>query len=69
MERLLTTNELCKILQVRRETIHRWRKAGLPYKKPVGAIRYDVEEVKAWLGQHNQNRNTEDMRDGGELHE
>jgi excisionase family DNA binding protein len=51
MSKLLTMKELTDLLKVHRATVHRWRnERGLPCKRiGPGSVRYDLEEVKAWM--------------------
>jgi excisionase family DNA binding protein len=47
---LLSKIELAERLGVSTQTIDRWRKVGLPFKRAgVKLIRFDFEEVTAWL--------------------
>ncbi len=49
---LITTEELSKIIRVKKEVIERWRyqkKFDLPYIKVGGKIRYSVDDVEKWL--------------------
>jgi predicted DNA-binding transcriptional regulator AlpA len=48
--RLLTTSEICDVLQVGRVALWRWRELGMPYA-PLGTrcIRYNLSEVLSWL--------------------
>lgn len=49
---LITTEELAKIIRVKKEVIERWRyqkKFDLPYIKVGGKIRYSVDDVEKWL--------------------
>ncbi|HYF75446.1 MAG TPA: helix-turn-helix domain-containing protein [Candidatus Nitrosocosmicus sp.] len=70
MNTLRTTEEICKILKVRRETLFKWRKYGLPFKRIMGVIRYDLEEVAAWvLSQNGSRAAVTDISLGGEKDE
>lgn len=45
-ERMLTTEEACKIAKVSRPTLHRWKKAGLvPYVKIGKNVRYKHSDL------------------------
>ncbi len=46
---LLPPDELAMALRVSRKTIVKLGRDGLPSQKVAGLIRYDLEEVKAWL--------------------
>lgn len=45
----LTTKELMDILKVSRDSIVRWRKDNMPYKKINGTVRFDLKEVLRWI--------------------
>jgi excisionase family DNA binding protein len=51
MNEYLTTKDLTEKLKVTRETIHQWRKQGLPFFKVGGSIRFDPEKVNEWITQ------------------
>lgn len=55
---LLTTDQIAEVYDVHRDTIYRWRKAGMPFKKlGTRTFRYDLEEVKTWRAeQRNKNK-------------
>lgn len=47
-DRLLTTEEACKMAQVSRPTLHRWKKAGIiPYVKVGKNVRYKYSDLMA----------------------
>lgn len=46
---LLTTQEVMDLLKVRRNTVYRLRESGLPYIKLGRSVRYDREDVIAWV--------------------
>lgn len=49
-ERMLTTEEACKMAQVSRPTLHRWKAAGLiPYVKIGKSVRYRHSDLLAVL--------------------
>ena len=48
---LLTTNEVMDLLKVRRNTVYKLREAGLPYIKLGRSVRYDQDDVIAWVHQ------------------
>jgi excisionase family DNA binding protein len=48
-DNLLKTDELAKQLRVSPRTIHTLRENGLPALKVGGSIRFDLQEVLAWL--------------------
>lgn len=47
----LTTKDMQDIFKVDRSTIYKWRKAGLPYYKLGGYVRFKESEVMAWVEQ------------------
>ena len=48
--KLVTTKEMAEILSVHENTLFNWAKEGMPrYKLGSNAVRYDVEEVLAWV--------------------
>lgn len=51
MGRLLSTPELAGRLDVSPRTLEKWRyeRRGPAYKKVGGAVRYDEDDVVAWL--------------------
>ena len=49
MKNLLTTRQLCERLNVTRQAVYKWRKAGCPTVVGAPLCRYDYEEVIAWL--------------------
>lgn len=49
---IIDTITLMRRLNVEREAINRWRRAGLPYLKAPGSrgtVRFDYADVVAWL--------------------
>lgn len=49
MKNLITTKTLSELLSVTEVTIWRWRKEGMPFKKLGSRVRFDYDEVIAWL--------------------
>ena len=49
--RLMTTEQLCAELNIKRQTLYRWRCAGMPYV-PLGvrAVRYSLHDVLEMAG-------------------
>lgn len=45
----LTTKDLCERLKITRQSVYDWRKQGMPYKKFGKLVRFEYDEVKAWL--------------------
>lgn len=56
LDRLLTTEELMEHFSVTRQTIYNWRKEGMPYKKYVKLVRFDLREVIDWLEKRDGNK-------------
>jgi excisionase family DNA binding protein len=54
MTRLLTTRAVADLLGLHPETVlRRWRAGELPgYRISSNALRFDADEVAAWLEQH-----------------
>jgi excisionase family DNA binding protein len=48
-ETLLTTQEVADFLRVSIKTVFNLRKTGLPYLQLGGAVRFDSQEVRAYL--------------------
>lgn len=47
---LLTTKQVCELLQIDRTTLHKWRKNGFPFiKTPTGLIRFNEQDIRQWL--------------------
>ena len=63
IKKLIKTTDLCNLLEVTRQTIYRWRQAGMPVAIDNTAdlqgktIRYDWDDVRRWL---NRNRWSDD---------
>lgn len=51
---LLTTADLMEKLKVSRDMLYRLRKAGLPFIKIGGSIRYNFQDVGEWLEKQNE---------------
>ena len=54
--KLLSTRQLAGILQVTRQAIYKWRKAGMPVSvnnsgRRGRVIRYNYDEVVIWLNE------------------
>lgn len=48
---MITKKELSESLKVTPVTIDRWMKKGMPYlKAPNGTVRFELDEVKRWMG-------------------
>lgn len=49
MNELLTAGELSKKIKISPQTIHRWRKKGMPSIKGERAVRFDYLDVLRWM--------------------
>jgi len=50
MEKLLTPEEICKILEIEKSTLYSWtRKELIPYVKVNGLLRFKEDEITKWL--------------------
>jgi len=50
MEKLLTIDELCTMLQISKPTVYRWvHYEYIPHVKLGGAVRFDERAVIKWL--------------------
>lgn len=45
----MTIKDLQELFNVDRTTIYEWRRAGLPYYKLGGSVRFKEEEVLEWI--------------------
>ncbi len=49
-DRLLTTNEACRMLRVTRQTLHRWKTEGIiPHVRIGSSIRYKESDVMKFI--------------------
>jgi excisionase family DNA binding protein len=53
----LTVQDMIELFNVDRSTIYEWRKAGLPYYKLGGSVRFNESEVLAWIEKNKVNKN------------
>ncbi|AKQ08624.1 hypothetical protein [Bacillus phage vB_BceS-M2] len=51
LRNLVSDEQMRNILQVTRQTMYNFRKAGMPHYKIEGTIRYDKKEVTNWIKQ------------------
>jgi excisionase family DNA binding protein len=51
----LTVQDMMELFEVDRSTIYEWRKAGLPYYKLGGSVRFNEAEVLAWINANKKN--------------
>lgn len=49
MEEYLTKKELSQVLKVHENTVDRWRKEGLPFKKVNRKVLFIESEVREWI--------------------
>lgn len=54
LKELLTIKDLQEKLQVSRQTINNWRSAGMPYKTIGRNVRFDPDDVSAWINQQDE---------------
>jgi excisionase family DNA binding protein len=48
--KLLTVQEVSKILQTKPKTVYQWAKLGqIPCLKLNGALRFDLDDILAWI--------------------
>lgn len=56
-ERMLTTEEVCEIAQVSRQTVHRWKTAGIiPFLKIGKSVRFKYSDVMNLLKAETERR-------------
>lgn len=53
-ERMLTIKDLMEKYKVSRTAIYNWINKGLPVLKIGGVVRFDQEQVNAWIEQTNR---------------
>ncbi|GLC32881.1 helix-turn-helix domain-containing protein [Clostridium omnivorum] len=51
MKDLLSAEDICKVFNISRTTLYRYRKDGMPYIQIKRKIMFDADEVKKWLKQ------------------
>lgn len=56
MDKLLTVKELQDIYSISRATIDRWRKEGMPFVKVGRGVRFNTEDVHAWIMENKQSK-------------
>lgn len=54
MDGLLTAKEVAKALNLKGDTLKRWRQKGIgvPYIKQGATIRYEAKDVLEWIESH-----------------
>jgi len=68
MERLLTINELCNILQVSKATVYRWVHSDfIPYFKIGGVVRFNERAVRQWLSRRCYSGSTRLKAEAGDI--
>jgi len=59
MEKLLTPNQVCELLQVKRSTLYSWTFAKkIPHLKVNGVLRFQEKSITEWI-----KKNIENTRD------
>ena len=56
---LMTINEVASALRVHRNTLNRWRRAGIgppEFTLPNGSLRFTRDQVLSWLDQQGMGR-------------
>ena len=72
IKKLIKTSNLCEMLGVTRQTIYKWRQAGMPVAIDNTAdlqgktIRYDWDDVRRWLNRNRWSDDTIHYRDVGD---
>ena len=56
MKQLYTTQEVADMLKVHFNTIHNFRKEGMPFKKIGSSVRFDIDEVMEWIESKNKEK-------------
>lgn len=46
---MIRQKELLKKLHISRQTLWRWRRAGMPYHRVGNTLFFDEKQVKAWI--------------------
>lgn len=50
MEKLLTVDDLCELLQVKRSTVYDWTHTGyIPHYKFKKVLRFKEDQIQRWL--------------------
>ena len=72
IKKLIKTTDICDMLGVTRQTIYKWRQAGMPVAIDNTAdlqgktIRYDWDDVRRWLNRNRWSDDTIHYRDTGD---
>ncbi len=72
IKKLIKTTDLCNLLEVTRQTIYKWRQAGMPVAIDNTAdlqgktIRYDWDDVRRWLNRNRWSDDSIHYRDVGD---
>lgn len=56
-ENLITTKELMEYLKITKTTIDRWRKIGLPFLRIGRHVRFNLDDVMAWIEEYEHTNN------------
>lgn len=62
MDKLLTTKELAKELQVTGQSIYNWKGRGMPSIKVGSKNRYILADVLEWLQKYNRSNREEEVK-------
>ena len=63
---LLTLEEMAEKSKVTTRTIHNWILGGMPVMKIGGVLRFDPEEVMAWMKQKRTRGRNKSAQNGGD---
>lgn len=61
MKTYLRSRDLCKMFKVTTQTLHNWRKEGMPYSGSGWMLFYDETEVRAWLDNRDSARKVREI--------
>lgn len=53
-KKILTIEDMMEKFQVKRNSIYRWMKMGMPSLKISGVRRFDEDAVMAWVAEQNE---------------
>lgn len=63
---LLTLEEVAEKFKVTSRTIYNWIDRGMPVMKIGGVIRFDTEEIRAWMKQKRTRGRNKSAQIGGD---
>lgn len=62
-EKLLTIKDLAEYLQLNEQTVYRnFEKWNIPCLKLGRAIRFDIDQVRAWVQENNAKKNNQELK-------